>query len=162
MKANYSFNYGKKNYTFSAKNGEVHELEHGIVVTTVAKEYKEFDALEWVLHLTNFSEENSGVISDLYDCDVLLPLTMPSQPKAGYRPTKGNACVITMNGMVPGRFYWENDKVSATEYGLNLEYLDKAPNKTKTFSNTGGRSSEGMMPFFDVTAGGKGYLVAIG
>jgi hypothetical protein len=77
-------------------------------------------------------------------------------------PKEGDACVITMNGMVAGKYYGENDKVSATEYGLNYEYLDKAPNKTKSFANIGGRSSEGMMPFFDVTASGCGYLAAIG
>ena len=77
-------------------------------------------------------------------------------------PKKGNACVITMNGMVDGSYYWENDKISSTEYGFNYEYLDNAPNKTKCFANISGRSSDGMMPFFDVTASGEGYITAIG
>ncbi|MBE7036169.1 MAG: hypothetical protein E7403_02615, partial [Ruminococcaceae bacterium] len=45
---------------------------------------------------------------------------------------------------------------------FNYEYLDKAYKKRKTFANMGGRSSEGMMPFFDTTAKNKGYITAIG
>ena len=48
------------------------------------------------------------------------------------------------------------------KYGFNYEYLDKASGFTKKFANINGRSSEGMMPFFDVTSGGSGYIAAIG
>ena len=45
---------------------------------------------------------------------------------------------------------------------LIVEYLYYCKERRKCFSNTGGRSSNGMMPFFDVTANGNGYIVAIG
>ncbi len=67
-----------------------------------------------------------------------------------------------MNGAVDSDYYRENDKVSATEFNFNYEYLDKVEGKTKTFANLGGRSSDGTMPFFDVTAMGNGYITAIG
>lgn len=162
MKAKFSLNYGEKSYTFEVKNGEVYELEKGVNVTAAVKEYKEYDAVEWVLYFENQSDKNSSIFSDINDCDTLLELNMPEVKRSGYMPKDGDVCVITMNGMVDGNYYWENDKVSATEYGFNKEFLDRAPNKTKRFANSFGRSSEGMMPFFDVTALNAGYIMAIG
>ena len=162
MKPEFSFNYGEKRCVFSAENNVAYELESGITVYVESKSYKEYDAVEWVLWFENTSDRNSGIFSHICDCDTLLPLEFPKPLTPGYMPKEGDACVITMNGMVDGKYYWENDKISATEYGLNYEYLDKAPNKTKCFANICGRSSEGMMPFFDVTATGCGYITAIG
>ncbi len=158
MKPNFSFKYNGEN--FCAEH--LPEFEKGVSVTHDKKEYKEYDAVEWVLWFENKADCDSGIFSDILDCDAVLPMALPEIPRAGYRPTKGDLCVVTMNGMVEGKNYWENDKVSATEYGLNYEYLDKAPNQTKKFENIGGRSSDGMMPFFDVTSKDCGYIVAIG
>ena len=160
MKPNFSMKYNGEIIN-SAFKREI-ELESGVIVTQNIKEYKEYDAVEWVLYFENQSDKNSGIISDILDCDTLLPLEYPIDKNPGYMPKCGDACVITMNGMVEGRYYWENDKVSATEYGFNYEYLDKATNKTKSFANVGGRSSDGTMPFFDITALGSGYIAAIG
>ena len=162
MKPEFSFNYGEKRCVFSAENNALYEFENGITVCVKSKSYTEYDAVEWVLWFENKSSKNSAIFSDIWDCNTLLPIEFPKPLNPGYMPKEGDACVITMNGMVDGKYYWENDKVSATEYGLNYEYLDKAPQKTKSFANVGGRSSEGMMPFFDVTATGCGYITAIG
>ena len=160
MRPNFSFKYNEN--LFHLECNRVYEFENGVTVTPNIKEYKEYDAIEWVLYFENKSDKNSGVFSDILDCNTLLALELPEIKNSGYMPKNGDACVITMNGMVDGRYYWENDKVSASEYGFNREYLDKAPNKTKSFANIGGRSSEGMMPFFDITALGNGYIAAIG
>ena len=162
MKPEFSFNYREKRYVFSADKNAKYELESGISVSVEAKSYKEYNAVEWVLWFENRSNNNSAIFSDILDCDTLLPLEYPEAKRPGYMPKKGNACVITMNGMVDGSYYWENDKISSTEYGFNYEYLDNAPNKTKCFANISGRSSDGMMPFFDVTASGSGYITAVG
>lgn len=164
MNMNFSFSYDGIRY--DADNIPVcnigYELEPGITVTVCKKEYPRFDAVEWLLYFENKSEQNSKIFCDICDCDAVLPLRISTAPKQGYRPQSGDLCVITMNGMTEGRYYWENDKMSASEYNFNYEYLDKAPNKTKSFANRCARSSEGMMPFFDVTADGAGYIVAIG
>lgn len=164
MKPNFSLKYDGKiiNSEFEHSCDEVYEIDNGVTVTMQKNEYSEYDAVEWVLYFENKSDKNSGIISDILDCDTLLPFSMPEVKSPGYMPKDGDACVITMNGMVDGKYYWENDKVSASEYGFYYEYLDKASNKTKTFGNTGGRSSEGMMPFFDVTVSDNGYIAAIG
>ena len=164
MKPNFSMKYKGETVSSHLKYscGNLYELEKDVIVTMQRKEYSEYDAIEWVLYFENESEKNSGVISDILDCDTLLPLQFPENKRPGYMPKSGDACIIMMKGMVDGRYYWENDKVSATEYGFNYEYLDNAPNKTKSFANAGGRSSEGMMPFFDITALGNGYIAAVG
>jgi len=162
MNAEFSFNYGEKFYKFAAENSAVYELEKGVTVSVVRKEYQAYDAVEWVLYFENTSDTNSQIISEISDCDTLLPFGTFTVPRSGYKTEKGNACVITMNGAVEGRYYWENDKVSATEFNFNYEYLDRAPGKTRQFANINARSSDGMMPFFDVTANGSGYITAIG
>ena len=144
------------------EKGERYVIDESLVVSLEKKEYADASALEWVLYFENPSSHNSGILSEICDADFLLALDLPTPPASGYRPSDGDVAVITMKGMVDGKYYWENDAVSATEYALSTEYLDKERNKTKRFANTSGRSSEGMLPFFDVTAKGSGYLVAIG
>ena len=162
MKAEFSFTYGENTYCLAAQDGAVYEPEKDIRVSVVKKDYPAFDAEEWVLYFENNSDCNSGIFSDIWDCDTLLPFEDQSKPRNGYRPVEGDSCVITMNGTVDGRYYWENDKVSATEYNFQYEYLDKAREQTKQFANVGGRSSDGTMPFFDVTSKGEGYIAAVG
>ena len=45
MKAKFSFYYGEKQYDLFAENGEEYEIEKGITVKAVVKEYKDYDAL---------------------------------------------------------------------------------------------------------------------
>ena len=123
MNPEFSFNYGEKRCVFSAENNAVYELESGITIQVKARTYSKYDAVEWVLWFENKSDKNSEIFSHIWDCDPLLPLELPKSRNPGYMPKEGDACVITMNGMVDGKYYWENDKVSATEYGLNYEYL---------------------------------------
>ena len=144
------------------EKGLVYVLEDGVKITLEKKEYKEFDAVEWVLYFENTSDTDSGILSEIDDCHITLPLPDIRVARPGFRTTEGNLVVTTMRGMVDGNYYWESDRESAEEYGLHHEYLDKAPNKTKRFANTGGRSSQEWMPFFDINSGENGYLMAIG
>ena len=162
MKPNFSFKYAEKEMNFAAMDGSVYELGDGVCVRVEANKHDKFDAVEWVLYFENNGEKNSEIFSDIWDSNTLLPLAFREAPKNGHRPTEGDACVVTMNGTVDGVYYWENDKKSATEYAMTNEYLDKTRKKTKSFANIGGRSSDGYMPFFDATALGAGYIVAIG
>ena len=158
MKINFSFKYNDT--LCNADTNLPTILDEGISVRLVKKEYPEYDAIEWVLYFENNSTENSGIFSDILDCDTLLPLSIPKPPAPGYMPKVGNVCVISMRGTVNGTYYWENDKTAATEFGFDFEYLDKR--KTRRFANVTARSSDGTMPFFDVTAAGAGYIASIG
>ena len=162
MKSKFSFKYGEKEYCFSAENGAKFEIESGVFVEVEAKAYPEFDAVEWVLWLENTSDKNSEIFSEINDCDTLLPLQYPEAKRPGYMPKAGDACVITMKGKVPGIYYWKSDAISATEHQFSREYLDHASKKTIRLANECARSSEGLMPFFDVTASGDGCIAAIG
>lgn len=158
MKINFSFKYN--DIVCNADSNFSSVLDDGVCVRLEKKDYPEYNAVEWVLYFENNSDKNSGIFSDILDCDTLLPLNIPTPPRPGYMPTEGNVCVISMRGTVNGTYYWENNKTAATEFGFDYEYLDKR--KTRRFANTTGRSSDGTMPFFDVTASGSGYIAAIG
>ncbi len=158
MKINFSFKYG--DILCNADSDLTSVLDEGVSVRLEKKDYPEYNAVEWVLYFENNSDKDSGIFSDILDCDTLLPLSIPTPPRSGYMPTEGNVCVISMRGTVNGTYYWENNKTAATEFGFDYEYLDKR--KTRRFANTTGRSSDGTMPFFDITASGSGYIAAIG
>ena len=163
MNAKFSFYYGEKRYDFFAKNGEEYELEKGITVKAEVKEYKDYDATEWVLYFENKTCSNSNIFSDISDCDTLLPLVMPDAPKSMHIPDRGDTCVISMTGTKDWWYYERNAEVSASEFSFNRHFLDKqAPDSKIGFGNKGGRSSDEIMPFFDVTANGNGYITAIG
>ena len=168
VKPNFSFFYNGIKVTadspcrITANGDRVYDLGGGVEVSLVMRSFSEYDAVEWVLSFENGGTENSAIFSDILDADLLLPMEMPEIKRSGFMPKEGDAAVIIMNGMVGTKYYWENDKVSASEYAFRTEYLDRAPNKTKRFANINARSSEGQMPFFDVTALSSGYITAIG
>lgn len=162
MKPNFSLHYNGKPFDASCLKDGIYAFENGITVTLAKTEYAAYDAVEWVLWFENSSSTDSGIFSDILDCDTCLSLSFPPIPASGFMPTAGDARVISMTGCIPGELYIENDEISAKEFGFRNEYLDKAAGKTKSFSNKDGRSSDGMMPFFDVTASGDGYIAAIG
>ena len=162
MNSEFSLKYGEKEYRFGTANNAKYELDDGVSVEVETKAYHEFNAVEWVLWFENKSDKNSEIFSEINDSDTLLSLKHPEPKRPGYMPKQGDACVITMKGKVPGEYYWENDEVSATEHQFIHEYLGKTAKKSKHFENVKARSSEGLMPFFDVTASGDGYIVAIG
>ena len=143
-------------------NERIYTLAEGVTATLKAEEYPESGAMKWMIVFSNASGHDSDVLADICDCDVLLPLPVPSPKRPGYMPKSGDACVIVYRGMVDGRLYQENDAESALEYAPRTEYLDRAPGRTKTFANVNGRSSDGTLPFFDVTAGGEGFIAAVG
>jgi len=160
MKKEFSFYYNGEKKVLSS--GGTYKIDDTLTVTSVLREFPELGAYEWVQYFENTSTGNSGIVSDILDCDTLLPLEYTDTARQGYMPKDGSACVITMRGTVEWKYYTDNDKDSAVEFGLTKEYLDKARGLTKSFANSGGRSSNEMMPFFDVTASGSGYITAIG
>lgn len=162
MEKQFSFVYGETEYNFPAKDKACYELEDGVTVSVELKTYPKFNATEYVLWFENKSNKNSRIFSNINDCDSLFALEFPAPKKPNYMPKEGDPCIITMTGCVSNKYYWANDKVSAREFAFNLEYIDRPLYGKKRFENTGGRSSQEMMPFFDVTSLGSGYVMAIG
>ena len=167
MKTSFSFKYNDvliKSAELCGKetsDGLVYEIDNDVTVTAKVNNISEYNATEWVLYFENKSTKNSGIISEIKDCDTILPLTIPQGPRSGFRPTEDNVRVITMRGAMNASFYYNGkDRQTADEFSVINEYLDKNP--SLSVCNITGRSSDGMMPFFDVTANGEGYICAIG
>ena len=160
MKPNFSFLYNGEKYDYSAFQNNQCVIDDTLTVTLQAKEYEAYNAAEWVLYFENKSNRNSGLISDIWDCDVTYDLGEIPEKRNGYMAKPGNIFVKTMNGMVPGEYYWENDKVSSEEYQFNDIYLHNG--RTRKFQNICARSSEGMMPFFTLEYKDKGFISAVG
>ena len=157
-----SFNYGEERICLPADEG-VHKIDENLSVEIAVKEIKEYNAKEWVAYFKNNGNENSKIISDILDCDSVFEMDIPEKKRSGCMPKEEDLSIISMNGMVDGIYYHFNDEVSATEYGFNREYLEYNINQNKVhYENTRCLSSEKTMPFFDVCANNKGYILAIG
>lgn len=161
---NFSFKYNDKKYTLEdfkkLDNQYICELEPNIEVLAKFKTYDNYNANEWVLNFINNSNKNSKIFSDINDCDITYTLVNPQAPKNGYMPTLGFPAVTVMNGPLNGDYYWANDKMSAEEFQTNEEYIRNG--KTLTFSTPYGRSSDQIMPFFDLHTEKNGIIIAIG
>ena len=121
----------------------------GLRIVNEAKFYPEFGAYEWVNRLENLSDEPSGIISELFDCDCELPMAhedpkeksayLPDAKKATkiYAPT-GSTCVID-------EFFCDPER---SKHCKRVNHL--YPGKSASFSATAGRSIEHKAPFFNV------------
>lgn len=140
----------------------IYDVDDRLTVTAVYRQFPGADACHWVLYFENRGERNTGILSDIRDCDALLPLNVPEAPRPGFAPRPGNLCVISMKGCGSNEAYGRDDALSALEFGQRIHYLDRYADKCVELSSARGRSSNGTMPFFDVTASDAGYFVAVG
>jgi len=157
----FSFKYGGKPVTGSTSL----QVDEHLKVTVESVEYPQFDATEWVLWFENPSVEKSAVLSEIRDGDFLVSL--PPQPKKfpGDIALPGERAVVTMNGCVSGIDYSTSDENSAREFAAVMRYFHNPWNeKGNVFeiSNGCARPSDRQAPFFEVTQGGQGAIIAIG
>ena len=138
----------------SVANGDAVEttfrLPDGLEITQCIKDYPQDNATEWVLSIYNNATEKSGLITDLFDCDIELPFDYDAPQTPGFNIREGTAKIINPVGSV-----WSRDEFSPIS-----TYI--LPGKTHEYSNEGGRSSNGKAPFFDINKGDKGVVCAIG
>ena len=160
MKPNFSFIY---NGTRFQPNGDGPEwkIDDTLKVTLKAVEYPEFNAVHWLLYFENTGAMNSGILSDIWDCDVAFPLPYTPVSRPGYLFGEDSQAATVMQGMVPGSFYSYDDAASATEYSTKDVYFPTWRRKLE-YANTGSRSSEGTLPFFELKSQGRGVIVAVG
>lgn len=166
----FSFKYGdtafadvKKTVSSRAdKNVYITEyiLEDGLKITNVAKKHDDFDAYEWVNYIENTGGENSKVISELWDCDCEFPCEyQPAPPKSAIYPSlEKDMIVLNPQGSNVDEFdfYTHIDESSADKKIFLFEGGEK------NYKNMGGRSSEGLAPFFNVHQNKKGWIIGIG
>ncbi|MBR4072499.1 MAG: alpha-galactosidase [Clostridia bacterium] len=152
-----------KSHTKESGNEIITEyfFEGGLKVTNVAKKYPNFGAYEWVNYFENVSDNPTGVISELWDCDCTLPIEHeePYRFTAFFPDTKTATKIYAPSGSTweMEEFYCNVDKLVGNRR-INHIY----PNETKTYAASGGRSSEEKAPFFNIHKNNAGYIMAIG
>lgn len=133
----------------------------GLKITNVAKKYEKFGVYEWVNYFENISAEPTEIISDLWDCDCVLPMKYEANRKyCAFLPDVSKATkIISPQGSnwSDFDFYCNADELKENNRPNHIH-----PGQTKKYSSLGGRSSDGQAPFFDIHKENSGYIVAIG
>ena len=123
----------KRRFTYS-------DNKTGIKIECDVTGFKDFNAVEWVLHITNTSKQNTPEISNIRESNINFKYS-----------TGGN---FTLH-------YAEGSTAKATDF----QPLGKKLSAGEFFSMepTGGRSSQSAFPFFNIESPAKqGIMVAIG
>lgn len=139
----------------------VYTFDGGLRITNVAVKYEKYGVYEWVNYIENISDEPTGVVSELWDCDVELPMEHEDNRKyEAYLPDVKTATKIyAPNGSIWTRkeFYCDVDFCRENHCPNHIW-----PGQTREYACRGGRSSDLQSPFFDVYKNDSGYIFAIG
>ena len=122
----------------------------GLVIKQIQKVFEKYNAVEWVLWLENKSEEPTGLITELNDCNYFAPFEYDPIPEASFLPEKGTARIFNPAG----------SSRTSYEFCSTTQYI--VPGQSYHYEASGGRSSQKKAPFFDVNRGEKGIICAIG
>ena len=113
----------------------------GLVVSAEVKVFKQYPAVDWVLHFENTGTQDTPILEGIQALDVMLGTNDVTQPLIVHR-LEGDAC---------------GDK-SFTPFKNEL-----GPGNALRMLPTGGRSSNiTAFPFFNLQYGNRGAIVAIG
>lgn len=136
-------------------------FQGGLKITNIAKKYEKHGAYEWVNYIENISDEDTGILTELYDCDVTLPLAHeePRYPTAQLPPIAEATKIYAPSGST-----WDKKEFfcDVDEFADNKRKNHIYPGKTHSYRTSGGRSSEERAPFFNIHKNGAGYIFAIG
>ncbi len=122
----------------------------GLTITREVTCYPEFDAIDWVLWLSNEGDERTGLVTELLDCDIVLPFPQDQPLMKGFRPYDPDFKVINAIGganspedFTPREFFLTNGE-------------------SKEFRSEGGRSSSPLMPYIEMLRGKEGVIASVG
>jgi alpha-galactosidase len=163
----FSFQYGGRSLTELMPTAEMSEkhtadgdiqryqfrylLPDGLVITQHIARYIDSNAIGWVLYFENTSDCPTKILTDINDCDISIPyISSVPTPKPGYSPPDETTAVFSANG----------SNFQRDDFYPRKEFL--LPGKPLRYSCTGGRSSQGTSPFFDVNCGKYGIICAVG
>lgn len=137
-------------------SGCVYTLPDGLTVELKQKRYPEWDAVEWCLYFSNQGKTDSGLIENLCDCDILVPLPADPDKHPSMFPPHDYAKIVVTTGMMG----YSRVDTAAEELKAREEYI--LTGKTQTYTPEYGLSSIGTLPFFEVSKGDAGALFAVG
>ena len=139
----------------------VYTFENGLRITNIARKYGNFGAYEWVNLLENTSDKPTGIISQLYDADCTFDM-----PHEDVRQASAYATDYKTDSKIyaPRGSRWRIDEFycDVDEIEDNFRPYHIYAGETRTFSASGGRSSEDQAPFFDIYKEDAGVIIAIG
>ncbi|MGM9624708.1 MAG: alpha-galactosidase, partial [Eubacteriales bacterium] len=139
----------------------VYTLTDGLVVTVTLRNIPGFDAVEIVNSFENTGSQQTGILSELWDCSVRLPMEHEEPYHwSAYIPDAENATKV----IAPKGSNWVFDEFSCNPdvYRDNRCQNHIYQGESKHFANHGGRSSDGQAPFFNIHKNGTGYIYAVG
>ncbi len=148
----------------------VYTFQNGLKIKNIAKKYDDFGAYEWVNWLENTSSVPTGIISELWDCNVCLPMKHEDEKKwsAFILDRESSTKLYAPKGSDYTRDEFWCD-VDLFERAHRQSYISPEPIKypagygyTKTFTSDGGRSGAGQAPFFKIHKEDMGYIFAVG
>lgn len=146
-------------YLYDGK--DLNENNSSIKTTITSKEYPEFNAIEWYVTYENISDSNSKILSDINDCNMLLELPEYHRGSPTLHITEEAPKIMWMQGILEGEAYSFDDERSAQEFSTHIDYLF-AEGMKKSYYNNEGRSSDEIMPYFEIACNGAGYIAAVG
>lgn len=158
---NFSFKYNGEPCTLTdaritkTSYGHSFEFADGLCIELHVEEFKEYDAVRWMLYLENKGDKDTGVISELMDCDCDwdIQIREDGKPAPAYPPV---TLLATM-----GNTSYESDERTAMEYSTHEVPMPSG--KSCTYTPKFGRSSDTWFPFFDIYSPmGHGMIAAIG
>ena len=140
----------------------VYDFECGLRITNIAKKYDDFGGYEWVNYFENTSDTPAGIISELYDCDALLPMEHEQAYNgSAYMPSYENATKIFAPAGSAGTRYEFNCEIDSLFGHWPKNHV--LVGQTRKYSTSGGRSSNNeYAPFFNIHKNGAGHIIAIG
>ncbi len=137
----------------------VYTLEDGVKITNVLTWHG--DACEWVNWFENPTSQPGWIISSLLDACITLPL--PHEEFFNRQAWQQQFEDVTQI-YAPSGSTWYYDEFACYPHRMDdVRFIGQAaPNRSRKYATTGGRSSEKNAPFFNIYSQGKGYIAAIG
>jgi len=111
----------------------------GVQVRLEATAYRDYPAVEWVLHLANRGTRDTPILADVHAAD--------------FRVARDRSGKFTI-------YHADGSHEQITDFRAHETAL--SPGATLRFAPDGGRSSDGVMPFFNVMRDNGGMMLAIG
>lgn len=156
-----SFTYDGKPFEEVRKNVEVSEdkitytMSDGLVVESRIRRYKNSRVIRWTNYWYNPTDHDSGLVTDLWDCDVNVPFEPDPQRTRRNRQKDWQITttqVISMNGA----------NVTDTDYIPIPSRIWADDGKPYHNSCAAGRSGMQTEPYFDINRRDYGVIFAIG
>lgn len=134
-------------------DGVRYTLPDGVIVTCSLKKYPGQRVYWWVNRWENPTDRQSGLVTDLWDCDVTIPFD-PDEPV-----TRRNR----QDTMEPLSFrVFETNGANLTRDDYSATWKRMWAGESHTYGCQAGCSGAGTAPFFDLNRRERGVLFAVG